>query len=143
MTWLFLALTLGTATPQDTPQERPPVPKDSIEVTVVGCLSGRALKAIEFRETDVQSGPGVRGRTFRLAGKKDVMDEVKRHNKHLVEVTGLIKRSALDDRGVKIGNQVEVSGGLPTSGSGIPKAADNVPVLDVWSVRLRATSCGG
>lgn len=143
MILLLLALTLSTAAPQDTPQERPPVPKDSIEVTVIGCLSGRALKAIEARQVDTSSGPGVRGRTFRLAGKKDVMDEVKRHNKHLVEVTGLIKRSALDDRGVKIGNRVEVSGGLPVSGSGIPSGADNVPVLDVSSVRLRSTSCGG
>jgi hypothetical protein len=142
MIWLFLALTLGTAPLQDNPQERPPVPKDSIEVTVIGCLSGRALKATEVRQVDVSSGPDVRSRSFRLAGKKDVMDEVKRHNKHLVEVTGLIKRSALDDRGVKVGRSVEIGGGLPVSGSGRPNPADNVVVMDVSSVRLRSTSCG-
>jgi hypothetical protein len=124
-------------------QERPPVPKDSVEVTVIGCLTGRALKATETRQVDVQSGPDVRGRTFRVAGKKDVMALVKKHNKQLVEVTGLVKRSALDDRGVNVGNRVAINGGLPVAGRGIPSAADNVPVLDVTAVRMRASACGG
>jgi hypothetical protein len=118
------------------------VPKDSVEVTVIGCLTGRALKATETRQVDVQSGPDVRGRTFRVAGKKDVMALVKKHNKQLVEVTGLVKRSALDDRGVNVGNRVAINGGLPVAGRGIPSAADNVPVLDATAVRMRATSCG-
>ncbi|HXW06162.1 MAG TPA: hypothetical protein VD833_13075 [Vicinamibacterales bacterium] len=143
MIWFLFALTLGISSVQDHPQERPPIPDDSIEVTVIGCLNGRALRAADLREADVQSGPDVRGRTFRLAGKKDVMELVKRHNKQLVEVTGIIKRSALDDRGVKVGRQVEISGGLPVAGRGIPSAADNVPVLDVSSVRMRSASCGG
>jgi hypothetical protein len=124
-------------------QERPPVPKDSVEVTVIGCLTGRALKATETRQVDVQSGPDVRGRTFRVAGKKDVMALVKKHNKQLVEVTGQVKRSALDDRGVNVGNRVAINGGLPVAGRGIPSAADNVPVLDVTAVRMRASACGG
>jgi hypothetical protein len=141
MITLFLPLLLMAAV-QDNPQERPPIPKDSVEVTVIGCLNGRALKASEVRDTDVQSGPDVRGRTFRVAGKKDVMDEVKRHNKHLVEVTGLVKRSALDDRGITVG-RVEIGGGLPVAGGGRPSPGDNVPVLDITAIRLRSTSCGG
>lgn len=139
---LLLALMLGSPVLQDNPQERPPVPKDSVEVTVIGCLTGRALKASEVRQVDVQSGPDVRGRTFRVAGKKDVMEKAKSYNKHLVEVTGLVKRSALDDRGIKVGSRVEISGGLPVAGRGMPSPADNVPVLDVTAIRSRSVSCG-
>ena len=69
------------------------------------------------------------------------MDEVKKRNKQLVEVVGLVKRSALDDKGVKSG-RVAISGGSPVAGSGnIPTGVDNTPVMDVSAIRLRATSC--
>jgi hypothetical protein len=122
------------------PQEKPKVPKDSIELTVIGCLKGRVLKTVERRSTDVESGPHVGERTFRLAGKRDVMDEVKRHNGHLVEVVGVVKRSDLDDRGLKVG-PATINGGAPTSGRGIPSPAEDVAVMDATSVRLRSSSC--
>jgi hypothetical protein len=142
MTTLLLMLMLGLSVDQQPGQERPRVPKDSLEVVVIGCLKGRVLAASDVRQTDVQSGVDIRSRSFRLAGKKDVMNEVKRQNDHLVEVTGLIKRSALDDPGVKIGKRITIGGGAPSAGSGkIPSAAANVVVMDVSSVRLRASSC--
>jgi hypothetical protein len=111
---------------------------------VIGCLKGRVLAASDVRQTDVESGPDVRSRSFRLAGKREVMNEAKRQNGNLVEVTGLVKRSAFDDRGIKIGRGVVIGGGPPVAGSGrIPNPADNVVVLDATSVRLRATSCRG
>ena len=54
------------------------------------------------RQVDVESSPYVGERTFHLASKKNVSDEIKRQN-HLVEVTGLVKRSDLDDKGITAG----------------------------------------
>jgi hypothetical protein len=138
-------LLAGPLLTQETGQEKPAVPKDSIELVVIGCLKGRVLKAVEGRQADVENSPLVGGRSFRLAGKKDVMDEVKRQDGHLVEVGGLVKRSALDDKGVQVGKRVAIGGGSPVSGVGgkMPSAAENVVVMDATSVRLRSASCTG
>lgn len=135
-------LVAALAFAQESPQEKPKVPKDSIELTVIGCLKGRALTTIEKRQTDVESGPYVGERTFRLAGKRDLMKEVEKHDRHLVEVVGIVKRSSLDDKGVKVGG-VSISGGSPVqrSGSGVPTGVENVAVMDVSSIRQRAASC--
>jgi hypothetical protein len=141
---LMVMLALALAGPQEDRQDKPKVPKDSIELTVIGCLKGRILKTIDERQADVESGPYVGERTFRLAGKKDVMEEVKRHDGHLVEVMGIVKRSALDEKGIKVG-RVEIGGGSPVAGRGgsIPSGTDNVPVMDASAVRLRSTACRG
>jgi hypothetical protein len=139
MAAIVMTLVLALTTAQETRQEKPRIPDDSIELTVVGCLTGRVLKTIEHRQTEVESGPYVGARTFRLAGKKDVMKEVKKHDRHLVEVVGIVRRSDLDDKGVTIGG-VTVSGASPMSGR-IPSPASNVAVMDAESVRLRSSSC--
>jgi hypothetical protein len=136
VTMLALAFTLS----QDNRQEKPRVPDDSIELTVIGCLKGRVLTTLEKRQTDVESGPYVGQRTFRLAGKRELIDEVKKHDRHLVEVLGIVKRSALDDKGMKAG-PVTITGGSPVSGRGIPSSADNTPVMDISAVRMRSSSC--
>lgn len=143
MTAVVVMLALALAGARANPQEKPRVPEDSVELTVVGCLKGRVLTTVPPREADVQRGPVVGERTFRVNGKREVMDEVKKRNRQLVEVVGLVKRSALDDKGLKAG-RVAISGGSPVAGSGnIPTGIENVPVMDVTSVRLRATSCDG
>ena len=135
---VMLALTLAGTQVE---QEKSRVPEDSVELTVVGCVEGRVLTTLPPREADIQRGPAVGERTFRLNGKRDVMDEVKKRNHQLVEVVGLVKRSALDDKGLKAG-RVSISGGSPVAGSSrIPTGVENVPVMDVSSVRMRETSC--
>jgi len=135
-------MTLALTTLQAEPQEKPKVPKDSVELTVVGCLKGRVLTTVPPREGEVQRGPAVGKRTFRLNGKKDLIDEVKKNDRRLVEVVGLVRRADLDDKGVKIGG-VAISGGAPVAGGGghLPTGAENVAVMDVSSVRQRAASC--
>jgi hypothetical protein len=140
MTALMMTLALMWSGVQEgQPEKR--IPKDSVEVTVIGCLKGRVLSTVPRSEPDVQRGPYVGERQFRLAAKKDVMEEIKRRNHHLVEVIGLVKRSALDDKGVKSG-RVTVSGGSPVGGPlGIPSPGENLAVMDVTSVRARASAC--
>jgi hypothetical protein len=124
-------------------EERPKVPKDSLLVTVTGCLSGRVLKASDVRQEDTSSGPIVRGHSFRVAGKKEVMKIVKEDDGQRVEVTGLIRKSALMEPGVKFkGGRVVVGGGTMASGTGsLPDPAENVLVLDAWTVQALGGSC--
>ena len=141
MTTLVVGLFVALAGAFSAPQEKPRVPEDSVELTVTGCLKGRVLKTIPPAEADVQRGPNVGERTFRLAGSREVMAEVKKRDKQLVDVIGIVKRSALDDKGIK-GGRVAISGGSPAASSGrLPTGAENVAVMDVSSVRPRATSC--
>jgi hypothetical protein len=61
--------TAASAVPPSDQQERPRIPDDSVELTVTGCLKGRVLAVSDTREADTQSGPIVRGKSFRLSGK--------------------------------------------------------------------------
>jgi hypothetical protein len=145
---MLVLLIVAGLTPllQDPPQEeRRRVPKDSIELVITGCLKGRLLIVSDLRETDTQSGPIVRAKTFRLAGKGEVMKIVKKEDRHLVDVIGIVKKSALVEPGIKVGKGVVIGGGSPTAGSGMrpsPNPSEYVPVLDVETIRLRSTSCG-
>ena len=136
-----MLVAVALAAQQETPQDKPKVPKDSIELTVVGCLKGRILKTADERRTDVETGPYVGERTFRLATKKPVTDELKKHQGHLVEVTGIVKRSALDDKGMKAGPVTFGAGPPVASTKSIPSPADNVAVMDVSSLRMRSSTC--
>src|SRR5690242_3141381 len=112
---LLLALMAG---PQEEKQEHPKVPKDSVLLTVTGCLKGRVLAVSDVRREDTQSGPIVKAKSFRLAGKKDLMKEVKEQDGHLVDVTGIVKKSSLVEPGIKVGRNVTIGGGPPVAGSG-------------------------
>ena len=136
---IVLMLLLALAMPQETKQEKKKVPEDSVELTVIGCLKGRVLKTVANRPRDVESSPYVGERTFRLAGKKDVMKAVEENDRRLVEVVGIVRRADLDDKGVSVGG-VTFSGGPPVAGRR-PDPAANTPVMDVESVRLRSSSC--
>ena len=142
MTTLLLLFALAL-TGQDNAQERPRVPKDSMLLVVTGCLRGRVLSVSDVRQEDTQSGPIVRAKSFRLAAKGEVMDDIKSHDRHLVEATGLVKKSALIEPGVKIGKRITIGGGSPTAGSGgRPAPSEYLPVMDVSSIRVRNVSCG-
>jgi hypothetical protein len=127
-------------------EEQPKVSKDSVQVTVTGCLKGRVLSAADVRQTDTQSGPVIRNRAFRVAGKKDVMKDVKANDGQRVEVMGLIKKSALVEPGLKFkGGRVVVGGGTMAGGGSMgqpPDPAENTVVMDVQTVQALGGSCG-
>jgi hypothetical protein len=125
-------------------QEEPPkVPKDSLMVVITGCIKGRVIRAADVRQTDTTSGPNIRSTTFRLAGKKDVMQVVKEQDGQRAEVTGLIKKSALIEPGIKFkGGRVVIGGGTSAGSTGsMPSPADNVLVLDALAVQGLGGSC--
>lgn len=141
MTAVVVVLALAFAGAQGDAQETRRVPEDSVELTVVGCLKGRVLSTAGQRQPGVERGPYVGERVLRLNGSKDLMAEVKKRNRQLVEVVGLVKRSALDDKGVKAG-PFSISGGSPAArGGGMPTGVEQVPVMDASAVRVIAGSC--
>ncbi len=141
MNTLLVVLLLGAA-PYQEQEGRQRVPEDSVELVVTGCLKGRVLSVSDSRQVDTQSGPIVRAKSFRLAGKGDVMKLVKKEDGQFVEVTGIVKRSALDSKGIKIGKRVAVGSGSPVASTqSMPDPAADVAVMDITDVRHRSTSC--
>ena len=139
---ISFALASVTVLAQTGQQEgRRKVPKDSVEVTVTGCLKGRVLQVSDVKQTDTQSGPPVRQHSLRLAGKKDVMKDVKSHDGHFVQLVGLIKKADLVEPGVRFkGGRVVIGGGSGSPGS-IPSPVENVAVLDVSSIETTGGEC--
>jgi hypothetical protein len=144
VTNLALAALLAAAPFALQQEGRPKVPKDSLLVTVTGCLKGRVLKAADVRQEDTTSGPVIRNHAFRVTGKKPVMKDVKENDGQRVEVMGLIRKSSLMEPGVKFkGGRVVVGGGTMASGtSNLPDPAENVLVLDAWTLQALGGSCG-
>ena len=125
-------------------EEKPKVPKDSVMAVITGCLTGRVIRASDVRQTDTTSGVNIRQSAFRVAGKKDVMKVVKERDGERVEITGLIKKSALIEPGMKfMGGRVMVGGGTSGGGmSSMPSPAENVVVIDALAVAALGGSCG-
>src|SRR3569832_1399622 len=91
---LLAATPLAAQEKQEQP-DHPKVPKDSLLVTVAVCVKGRVIRAADVTQADTTSGYNIRSTTFRIEGKKDVMQGVKEQDGQRAEIVGLIKKSAL------------------------------------------------
>jgi len=138
-----LACLVATAPFLPAQEERPKVPKDSVMVVITGCIKGRVIRAADVRQTDTTTGVNIRSTTFRLAGKKDIMGIVKEQDGQRAEVTGLIKKSALMESGMKFkGGRVVIGGGTSAGAtSSMPSPAENVLVLDALTVQGLGSQC--
>jgi hypothetical protein len=136
---LLVLLLLGSQASQ--PPEKPP-DSSSDRVSIRGCLRGRNLTAIEPGEVEPVRTTVEPGRVFRLTGKKQVLDDLKKRDRSAVEVTGLVRRNTLDAgrQGMPIaGGRIRI-GGTPMNQD--PTRVDprrdplaNVDYLDVESFR--------
>ena len=102
-------------------QERP-VPSDSARVAIPGCAKGRAFVVTESPEHEPRQVDVAPGRRFRLNGTKEILADIKKHEGRLIEVTGLIRKNALQGPG-----GIPVAGGRVRIGAGVPQS----PVGDV------------
>ncbi len=142
----ILVLLLAAGLPWQEPGAKK-IPSDSVEVGARGCLKGRVFAAAERTEGEgVQLGPDISGHSFRVAAKKDVMNEVKTHNGHFVEVVGIVKKADLGEHllGARVGS-ARVVIGQPgrdpmRGGSGLPQPV-GVPVMDVTAVKFLSSEC--
>jgi hypothetical protein len=142
---LLAVVPLAAQQEQSQQPELPKVPKDSVFVVVEGCLKGRVLRAFDVRRPDTTTGPVVRNKAFRLAGKKELMKQVKENDGSRVQVAGIIKKSALLEPGMKFkGGRIAIGGGMhgTSPSTALPDPAENVVVMDVTDVQVAAGKCG-
>ncbi|HLG55399.1 MAG TPA: hypothetical protein VI485_08705 [Vicinamibacterales bacterium] len=125
-------------------QERE-VPKDSLRVSIPGCAKGSAFVVTASPEPDRTSTEIATGRRFRLTGKKTILDEIKKREGTMVEVTGIIRKSDLaGPGGISLGGgRVRIGGGPPVDIGGGPARAPASAnaILDIEGWRPLAESC--
>lgn len=147
MVAIVFALLVTSVVPQ-APQEEKPVDKNSARITIPGCLNGRSFIIVEGSE-DRPVGAGIEpGRVFRLAGKKAVMQDLKKREGTVVEITGLVRKNdlsgATQGMPVDAAGRIRIGGGPmtqdPTRVSGRDPLG-GVPVLDVESFRPIDGAC--
>jgi hypothetical protein len=125
-------------------QERK-VPKDSTRVSIPGCSKGSAFVVTPSPEKERTSTEIVTGRRFRLAGSKDVLNEIKKREGTIIEVTGIVKNSDLKEGGIKLGGGRVRIGGInpqdPIAGGPGHAPVSGVAILDVEGWRPLGESC--
>jgi len=81
---------------------------------------------------------------IRLEGNKPVLDQIKRHEGSMVEITGLMKQSDVVQPGIGIaGGRIRITPVMPAGRSAGRDPGPSPPVLDVESYRLLNASCPG
>jgi hypothetical protein len=128
-------------------QERP-VPNDSARVAIPGCAKGRVFIVAATPEHEPTQADVAPGRRFRLSGPKDVLNDIKKREGRMIEVTGLVRKNDLKGPGgiAVAGGRVRIGGGVPQSPTGDPTRALSgygQAVLDVEGWRELGENCSG
>jgi hypothetical protein len=137
-----LALSIAAPSAQDA-QEKKPVPKNSVRVSIPGCSRGYVF-TVGPRTVDQPGSVNVpEGMHLRMNGPKDLIKEIKAHEGSMIELTGLMKKSQYDPRGVAIGGGIRVSPGPAPGGSGMGPGApvSDQPQIDVEGWRPATGDC--
>jgi hypothetical protein len=134
-------LSAGLAASQDDERK---VPKDSLEVVVVGCVKGRFLTTT--RTPRVVDGDDLDARVdrFQITGKKAILDDVKKHDRGEVEIVGFVRKRDLKEPGIKVpGGRVIISAGRGGDRYPPPPTGpqQRVVPIDVRSVRALDGVC--
>jgi hypothetical protein len=123
-------------------QERS-VPSDSTRVTLSGCAR-RSVFVVRWQDDhEPVTGEIAEGRRFRLTGRREVLDEVRKRDGSLVELTGLVRKNAVSPpQGISIGG-VRIGVGPPQQPMSDPARNPEMyqPVFDVESYRLLPGEC--
>src|SRR5690349_7568243 len=98
-------------------QERKPVSKDSVRVSIPGCTKGYVFTAGPKTVDEPGSFEIPEGMHLRMNGPKNMMAEIKEHEGSAIEITGLMKKGQYKE-GVDLGHGVRIMpGASPTSGT--------------------------
>ena len=120
-------------------QEKP-VPKDSSRITVPGCAKDRSFVVTvpQGRDTTMDVPQGQR---FRLSGPRKVLDDIKKRQGSMVEITGLVRKADLSGPGgLKIlGGRVRIGGATPRDPIRDPMY--NQIVIDVEGFQILPDGC--
>jgi hypothetical protein len=122
-------------------QERP-VPSDSTRITVPGCAKDR-LFVVEEAEGREVTATGIRpGRRFRLSGPRSLLDDIKKREGSMVEITGLVRKSDVEGPGgvTFLGGRVRL-GGTTTARDPVRDPMYNQIVIDVEGFQVLPDRC--
>jgi hypothetical protein len=119
-------------------QERKPVPKDSVRVSLPGCTHGYVFTAGRKTVDEPGSFEIPEGMHLRMNGPKKLMNEIKAQQGSMIEITGLMRKGQYKD-GISIGGGVTISPMAPGAGINSPTAGQIQ--IDVEGWRPLAGTC--
>ena len=100
-------------------QERKPVPKDSVRVSIPGCTKGYIFTAGRRTVDEPGSVSVPAGLHFRMNGPKKLTTELKAQEGSMIEITGVTKRGQFEPDGVAVGGGVRIGPGPGFGGGGM------------------------
>jgi hypothetical protein len=123
-------------------QEKRPVPKDSMRVSIPGCTRGYIFTAGRRTEDEPGSVNIPEGLHIRMNGPKKMIAEIRAHEGSMIELTGLMKKGQPRPDGIGIGGGVRVgpSSGA-TGGALLGNAIANQAFIDVEGWRQIGGDC--
>jgi hypothetical protein len=139
LTWLLVGVAMASGA---VAAQEKKAPADSQELSLPGCAKGRTFIVAEGPEHEPRQVAVAPGRRFRLEGPKDVLNDIKRREGQVIEVTGLVRKSDLAGPG-----GIPIAGGRVRIGAGPARSPMADPardpayiqaVMDVSSWRLLA-----
>lgn len=139
-----IALALGAAPRAEQARTKPPKKGDTILIR--GCLRGSAVEAAAMMTEDAEgtkrSEDGVPVLTYRLQGDKKLLQELKSgHDRHVVEVKGILRSDVSGNIGKDVGRTRITIGVDPRTGRS-PHGEDRaVPVLEAISFEATTVGC--
>jgi hypothetical protein len=139
---LLAVVVVATFSAPNFAQERE-VPKDSARITVQGCARGRTFIVGPRSEHTPGSLEIQPGRRFRLNGPKEILNEIKKREATMVEVTGLVRKGQLSGPGgVSVaGGRIRIGGAVPQATDPIRNPAYNEVVIDLEGWRSLPDEC--
>jgi hypothetical protein len=125
-------------------QERKPVPKDAVRVSISGCTKGYIF-TVGSRPPDETSARDIpEGAHLRMNVPKKMMAEIKAREGSMIQITGLMKKGQFNPTGVSLGGGVRITPGAGPADSGLPRSsAGNQILIDVESWSPTAGGCAG
>jgi hypothetical protein len=126
-----LAVLSGSLSAQETKK----VPKDSIRVSIPGCVKGYIFTAGRRTVDEPGSGGAPEGTHFRMNGPKKLINEIKAQEGSMIMLTGLTRKGQYEPGGVAIGGGVRVGPGPAMGGStpgGSPAAGQVSIDVEGW-----------
>lgn len=120
------------------------MPKDSARLSISGCARGRVFTVGRDPTHEAQGFQLSEGMKLRLEGNKPVLNEIKKHEASMVEITGLMKQSEVVQPGIGLaGGRIRITPVMPNGRSAGRDPGPPPPVVDVESYRLLNSSCRG
>jgi hypothetical protein len=100
------------------PQEKKPVPSDSVRVSVAGCAKGYVFTASHNMPDVVSSLDIPSGMHLRMNGPKKVIDALDAYKASMIQITGIMKKGQYKPGGVAIGGGMRIAPGPSPAGGG-------------------------